>query len=31
MADMLVKLYSIPNSYDIEEKLLKEGVKIKKH
>ena len=30
MADMLVKLYSIPNSYDIEEKLLKEGVKIKK-
>ncbi len=30
MADMLVKLYSIPNSYDMEEKLLKEGVKIKK-
>ncbi len=30
MADMLVKLYNIANSYDIEEKLLKEGVKIKK-
>ena len=30
MADMLVKLYNIPNSHSIEEKLLKEGVKIKK-
>ena len=30
MADMLVKLYNISNSYDIEEKLQKEGIKIKK-
>lgn len=31
MADMLVKLYNIPNSYAIEEKLSEEGIKIKKH
>lgn len=30
MADMLVKLYNIPNSYAIEEKLSEEGIKIKK-
>lgn len=30
MADMLVKLYNIPDSYDIENKLLKEGIKLKK-
>lgn len=30
MADMLVKLYNIPSSYDIEKKLLEEGIKIKK-
>lgn len=30
MADMLVKLYNIPNSYEIEKKLLEEGIKIKK-
>ena len=30
MADMLVKLYNIPNSYDIEKKLLEEGIRIKK-
>lgn len=30
MADMLVKLYNIPNSYNIEEKLLEEGIRIKK-
>lgn len=30
MADMLVKLYSIPSSYDIEKKLLEEGIRIKK-
>ena len=30
MADMLVKLFNIPNSYDIEHKLLEEGIKIKK-
>ncbi len=30
MADMLVKLYNIPNSYEIEKKLSEEGIKIKK-
>ena len=30
MADMLVKLYNIPNSYDIEKKLLEYGIRIKK-
>lgn len=30
MADMLVKLYNIPNSYAIEEKLSEECIKIKK-
>lgn len=30
MADMLVKLYNISNSYAIEEKLSEEGIKIKK-
>lgn len=30
MADMLVKLFNIPYSYDIEEALLKENIKIKK-
>lgn len=30
MADMLVKLYNIPNSYAVEEKLSEEGIKIKK-
>ena len=30
MPDMLVKLYNIPNSYDIEKKLLEEGIRIKK-
>ena len=30
MADMLAKLYNIPNSYEIEKKLLEEGIKIKK-
>lgn len=30
MADMLVKLYNISNSYDIEKKLSEEGIKIKK-
>ena len=30
MADMLVKLYNIPHSHDIEESLLKSGVRIKK-
>ena len=31
MADMLVKLYNIPEFYDMEEKLLQEGIRIKKH
>lgn len=30
MADMLVKLYNIPDSHDIEKELLKEGIRIKK-
>ncbi len=30
MADMLVKLYNIPNSHDIEKKLLKNGIRVKK-
>ncbi len=30
MADMLVKLFNIPDSSDIEETLLKEGIRIKK-
>ena len=30
MADMLVKLYNIPCSHDIEENLLKKGIRIKK-
>ena len=30
MTDMLVKLYNIPNSYEIEKKLSEEGIKIKK-
>ena len=30
MADMLVKLYNIPHSHDIEENLLKSGIRIKK-
>lgn len=30
MSDMLVKLYNIPNSYDIEKKLLEEDIRIKK-
>ena len=30
MADMLVKLYNIPHSHDIEESLLKSGIRIKK-
>lgn len=30
MADMLVKLFNIPDSYGIEEKLLGEGIRIKK-
>ena len=30
MADMLVKLYNIPYSHDIEENLLKSGIRIKK-
>ncbi len=30
MADMLVKLYNIPNSHDIEKKLLQNGIRIKK-
>lgn len=30
MADMLVKLYSIPSSCDIEKKLLEDGIRIKK-
>lgn len=30
MADMLVKLYNIPGFYDIEEKLLQDGIRIKK-
>lgn len=30
MADMLVQLYDIPDSHDIEEKLLGEGIRIKK-
>lgn len=28
MADMLVKLYNIPHSYDIEENLFKSGIRI---
>ena len=30
MADMLVKLYNIPHSHDIEENLFKSGIRIKK-
>lgn len=30
MADMLVNLYNIPSSYNIEEKLLEKGIRIKK-
>ena len=30
MADMLVKLYNIPCSHDIEENLFKSGIRIKK-
>ena len=30
MADMLVKLYNIPHLYDIEKKLFKSGIRIKK-
>ena len=30
MADMLVKLYNVPNSYLLEEQLLKDGIRIKK-
>lgn len=30
MADMLVKLYHVPKSHDIEEKLLADGIRIKK-
>ena len=30
MADMLVKLYNIPYSHDIEENLFKSGIRIKK-
>ena len=30
MADMLVKLYNIPDSHDIEKQLSKEGIRIKK-
>ena len=30
MADMLVKLYNIPHSHDIEESLLKSSIRIKK-
>ncbi len=30
MADMLVKLYNIPNSHDIEKKILKNGIRVKK-
>ena len=30
MADMLVKLYDIPFSYALEEKLSEEGIRIKK-
>lgn len=30
MADMLVKLYNISDSRDIEKELLKEGIRIKK-
>ncbi len=30
MADMLVKLYNIPNSSALEEKLLEDGIRIKK-
>lgn len=30
MADMLVKLYNIPKFHDIEEKLLEDGIRIKK-
>ncbi len=30
MADMLVKLYNIPHSHDIEKNLLKSGIRIKK-
>ncbi len=30
MADMLVKLYNIPYSHDIEENLSKSGIRIRK-
>lgn len=30
MSDMLVKLYDIPDSYNLEKRLLKDGIKIKK-
>lgn len=30
MADMLVKLYNIPDSRDLEKRLLEEGIRIKK-
>lgn len=29
MADMLVKLYNIPDSRDLEKRLLEEGIRIK--